>query len=371
MRAVESVWFRNFLNHLGLTKERYDNAITRTTSGKKINKLSDNPTEMAHVMTLRGRLAQIAQFDRNINSGEKSLAAAETALDATVKHIHQVASLASQGATETNTGEQRRIIADQIDLIRNALVDIANTQIDGKYVFAGSNTTVQPFVIEADGITITYRGNEEFIETQADFSVRVATNIPGSQVFTSTVTGPGSIVAIDASGTELTFDNDISGLLGIGDMIVINGESRVISAVNSPFSVTIEEPFSTTPTIPSPWQYNSEPNRIDIFQRLNDLSAALRADDTAAIGDSVASMKQVSNHLNSALGHIGNRRGHLQEIKQLLRDFKITLTAQMSSMEDADMATAISDLAREEIGLSALLRSGARINRVSLMDFFG
>ncbi len=369
MRAVESVWFRNFLHNLGLSKERYDSAVTRTTSGKKLNKLSDNPADMAQVMTLRGRLAQISQFDRNINSGEKSLAAAESALNNSVKHIHQVVSLAAQGASGLTSHEQRRIIADQVDLIRDALLDIANTQIDGKFVFSGSNTTIRPFVL-SEG-TVSYRGNDQYVEAQADFSVRVATNIPGSQVFTATRIGPGTLLSVDGSGTGLTFDTDISGLLNVGDLININGENRVITSISSPFSVVLESPFSETPLTPSQWSYNRDPGQVDLFQRLADLSAALRNDDTEAIGNSISTMKEVSNSFNSALGHIGNRRGHLQEIKQLLRDFSLTLTTQMSGMEDADMAAAITDLANEEIGLSAMLRTGARINRVSLMDFLG
>ena len=302
MRPVESVWYRNFLYNLQITKTRYDDAITRSTSGKKLNTLSDNPSDMAYVLTLRSKVDQINQFNKNIDTGINYLSSAETAINSTVNLIYRVISLAEQGASDTSQGQPREILAEEIDEIRNAILNYSNTQVMGKFMFSGSATDTEPFTLNAGTGQIDYNGNDDEINIQADFSIQVATNIPGNQVFGGT---------------------------------------------GAPAGV------------------------VDIFQRLSDLRDHLNADDTVAIGNDISTMHEIVEQLNEALGQIGTRTAHLRQIKGMLRDFQNALKEKMSSLEDADMAKAISDLTKEEVGLQSTLQVAARINKISLMNYLG
>ncbi|HNX97391.1 MAG TPA: hypothetical protein PKK12_06900, partial [Candidatus Aminicenantes bacterium] len=75
MRAVDSIWQRNFLVNLGLTKERYDSALSQTTTGKKVINFSDSPSDAAMILALKNQSGQITQFERNIAAGTKYLRA--------------------------------------------------------------------------------------------------------------------------------------------------------------------------------------------------------------------------------------------------------------------------------------------------------
>ncbi len=310
MRPVESNWYRDFLYNLTNTKTRYDKNISQSTSGKKLTHLSDNPSDMAYVLSLRSKISQINQFNDNIESGFGFLKTAESALNSVQNTMYSVVTLAEQGASDTNDAQARSVLADRINAIRDEIMGYANTEVMGKFVFGGSTTNTQPYTKGADfltgGITtpgtITYNGNNEDIEIQADFSVTVASNIPGSQVF--------------------------------GD----NG------AAQPPY---------------------------DIFQRLSDLVLHLRQNDTAAIGNDISNMNQLLNQIGDGLSNYGNKTSQLTQIQGLLKSFKTSLTAKMSSLEDADMAETISNLSREEIALQAALQSGARIQRYSLMNYLG
>lgn len=304
VRPVESNWYRDFISNLTRTKTRYDDAISQTTSGKKLNNLSDNPADMSYVLTLRNQIAQIDQFDKNINSAFGFLGASESALNKVQNLLANVVSLAEQGASESTGAEGRRLIAQSIDQIRDELLNYANTEIMGRYVFAGSATDTPPFIKAADtwdavnntwipGV-VTYQGNNDTIDIQADFSVTVATNVPGDQVFTT--------------------------------------------------------------------QY-------DLFGRLSTLIQALRTNDTATIGSQAGSMNELIDQISEAVGTIGNKTTHLSQIQGMLKSFKTSLQSRMSSLEDADMAEAISNLSREEVALQATLQTGARIQRFSLMNY--
>lgn len=303
MRPVEANWYRDFLYHLGNTKGRFDDAITQATSGKKLNHLSDNPADMAYVLTLRSKIGQIDQFERNIQSGKMFLNTSESALNQVMNSLYTVVGLAEQGASEQNGPDERNTLSDRIDQIRDEIMNYANTEINGKFIFAGSYTDTLPFTKAADTVLpsgaiepgdITYNGDGAALNVQADFSVTVQTNNPGNQVFT----GP-----------------------------------------------------------------------IDMFDRLQDLIVALRENDTPAIANQIGNFNEIIDQVAGTMGTIGNRTNHLNQIEGLLKNFKTSLVDKMSSLEDADMAEAISNLGREEVGLQAILQVGSRINRTSLMNF--
>jgi flagellar hook-associated protein 3 FlgL len=296
------MWYRSFLHNLTNTKTRYDEAISQTTSGKKLNYLSDNPSDMSYVLTLRSKLGQIDQYEKNINSAYGFLNTSESALDQVKTLFYSVVSLAEQGASEDNGPDERAAIADRVEAIREEIMNFANTEIMGKYIFAGSATDTPPFeydaVVPPPGrpYAVNYVGNSDDIDIQADFSVTITTNIPGDQVFT----GP-----------------------------------------------------------------------IDIFSRLADLIENLNNDDTTGIANDISNMNELINQMSESIGTIGNRTAHLQQIHGLLKNFKTSMQSKMSSLEDADMAEAVSNLAREEVGLQATLQSGSRIQRFSLMNYLG
>lgn len=305
MRTVEATMYRNFLVNLASTKARYNKAVTESSSGKKINNLSDDPANAAHALDLRSKIAQIDQFSRNIDSGSKFLNTAESALNAVTTNLYRVITLAEEGATEVNDAAARATIAEQIDLIRDSILDIANTQIMGVYVFSGSSTDTMPYIkdpAEADPDTILYQGNNDTIEIQANFSVQIQTNLPGSEVF-----GANGMAA--------------------------------------------------------------PPH--DIFARLANLRDALLANDTAVITAETGSMNDLIDQIGAGLGRIGNFSSHMNDTKGILTGYRTALLEQVSSLEDANMAEALSNLTKEEVGLSANLQVGARINQISLLNYLG
>ncbi|MGE5343865.1 MAG: flagellar hook-associated protein FlgL [Candidatus Omnitrophota bacterium] len=308
MRPVESNWYRDFIFNLTNTKTRYDKTVSETTSGKKLTKLSDNPSDMAYVLSLRSKINQIEQFDKNIESGLSFLNTAKSALSSVQNELSSIIGIAEQGASETIGASERLTLANQVDQIRDQMLNYANTEIMGKYVFSGSATDTPPYTKGADVLvggvtrpgTITYNGNDEEIEIQADFSVTVSTNTPGSQIFGN--------------------------------------------------SVAAQPPY-------------------DIFARMADLVQHLRSNDTTSLGNDVESLHELVNQLSGEMGNYGNRTAHLGDIKTMLKSFKSSIQAKISSLEDANMAESISNLSREEVALQAALQSGSRIQRYTLMNY--
>ncbi len=181
MRANESIWYRDALFYINLTKLRYDKAIQETTSGKKINKISDDPSGAAFALGLKDRRGQIEQFTKNLDTARIYLSNSEDVLNKVQNILNKAVTDASEGATDTMDISQKQLIANDIDQLRTQIMDLANTRVMNRYLFSGTLIDTQPFT-ETGGV-VSYNGNTNNIDVQIGYSIRVTTNLPGDQVF--------------------------------------------------------------------------------------------------------------------------------------------------------------------------------------------
>ncbi len=87
------------------------------------------------------------------------LTVVDTVLSDVVQMLSKVQSSALNGRGTTKTPEQRQAVAEELRGLRNALLDNFNTSFQGTYVFAGANSTTQPFATAADGSVDPYAGS--------------------------------------------------------------------------------------------------------------------------------------------------------------------------------------------------------------------
>ncbi len=143
------------------------------SSGKIYRRPSDAPVNLTHALGYRSELSDTKQFSRNIVFGQGWVQATETAMRQVQDRLARAHELAVEGANDTLNATDRRAIADEIKVILEEVVSIANTSIGGRYILAGSRTKgydngETPFMLDKEG-QVTYNGNEE------DFSIDIGT----------------------------------------------------------------------------------------------------------------------------------------------------------------------------------------------------
>jgi flagellar hook-associated protein 3 FlgL len=148
------------------------------SSGKRITDLSDDPVGLAQALDIKSTLSTIAQLERNIELGESWLKSAESALDSVQDLISEARALCVQMSTATTGEEERASAASSIQNTLDEIVSLANTEINGRYIFAGTLTDSIPF--NGDG---SYNGdNNEFtIKIGKDSTIAVGKD--GDAVF--------------------------------------------------------------------------------------------------------------------------------------------------------------------------------------------
>ncbi|WP_312470787.1 flagellar hook-associated protein FlgL [Neobacillus sp.] len=185
-RVTQGILNQNMLNNLQVNNramEKYQNQIT---TGKKVTKPSDNPVTVVRGMTYRSSLNDIEQYKRNADDGLAWMTTTDDALNEVTSVMQRVRELTVKGLNETNDPSARYAIAEEINQLKEHLGEIANSQIAGKYIFAGTDTKNPPYNVDptAPGLPKEFRNtNHESLELQVGQTNIVQINVPGTNVF--------------------------------------------------------------------------------------------------------------------------------------------------------------------------------------------
>jgi len=159
MRVTNQIQQINALRNIFQITEDLFLANQRVATGKRINKPSDDPLGMQDTLTLRSSIAQIQQFGRNIDNNRLFLNTADTSLDSVGLAITRALELA-QGALGATSGAQTRSnTALEIQSILDQVIQEANTQVKGQFIFGGTNLLNPPYQANPFGLGAVYSGN--------------------------------------------------------------------------------------------------------------------------------------------------------------------------------------------------------------------
>ncbi|KWZ82951.1 flagellar hook-associated protein 3 [Heyndrickxia coagulans] len=134
----------NFLNNLNTSYSKLAKYQEQLSSGKKINKLSDDPLSAMKGISYRRTVAQVKQYEDNFAEASTWIESTNDGLDEANKVLQRIRELTVEGATDTKTPTDRQSIADEVEQLRDQLVNIANTKVNDKYIFNGTSTTEKP-----------------------------------------------------------------------------------------------------------------------------------------------------------------------------------------------------------------------------------
>ena len=127
------------------------------TTGRVINRPSDDPTGATSAMRIRTSLADQKQFVRNADNGLGWLNEIDAALSAVTDQVRRARDIALQGA---NTGAMgpaaREALAVEVDQILEGVVSTANATYLDRPVFAGITTDAAAYTLDPGTKVVTY-----------------------------------------------------------------------------------------------------------------------------------------------------------------------------------------------------------------------
>jgi flagellar hook-associated protein 3 FlgL len=143
MRISQRTMYLDHIKHMNNTLAAYMESNMQGATEKQVNRPSDDPAGMARILMYRSSIADISQYQRNLNTAEGWLSLADNMLsdgDSGASNlISQIRVLAEQGATGHMTAQNRLQIAVQVRELFGSLLNLANTRYEGKSIFAGQD----------------------------------------------------------------------------------------------------------------------------------------------------------------------------------------------------------------------------------------
>jgi len=114
---------------------------------------------------------------------------------------------------------------------------------------------------------------------------------------------------------------------------------------------------------------NGTPATDNVFAAVNSLLTALQANNSSAAVASIANLKAANDHLNQEVGYYGIGQARVNDNLTTISTALTSVRTDMSSLRDADMATAAVQLQELSVQQQAALSSRAKIGALSLFNF--
>ena len=153
-------------------------------TGNKYSKLSDNPADIARALSLESSMVSNMQFISNQEDAVTMLKYAETAMDKAVNIIQTIRTKVVYAGNGALDATAVAAIADEVDGLKQELLDTLNTKVAGKYIFGGTDTTTRPFVTDSSG-QIRYVGSDERIRYEIEQGLLGDVSFTGTDVMPS------------------------------------------------------------------------------------------------------------------------------------------------------------------------------------------
>jgi flagellar hook-associated protein 3 FlgL len=210
-------------------QQQYAQYSQQISSGDAITTVGQNPSGSAMILDFQSTINQNTQYLSSINTSMSYLQSASTAATSLGTNVTQLMQLAQEGMSGTQSTTSDQAIVAQVNSIYSSLVNLGNTQVQGKYVFGGSATSTQPFTAPvAPATAIQYNGNNSTINVTVGQNATTPTNIPGDTLFL----GGAAPASIGGSGDVFNATQSLATALASGDTAGIQTAYNDLKAIN-------------------------------------------------------------------------------------------------------------------------------------------
>lgn len=406
MRLSTSWMYQKSINTMLDQQSALAATQNQVTTQKRINVASDDPAGAGQVVSLNHILDANAQYSSTIDSANSRLATEQTSLTSVNNVLDSARSLALQGINGSLAGSDRQAVATQLTQLRDQLVQLANTtDSNGNALFGGTSTNTTPFEKNADG-SISYAGNSGQLMAAIGPGLKTATGDAGDALFMNIAAGNGSFVASAGSsntGSLVVGDNSVSDPVmwknasaasgGYVISFAAGGSWTAADAKGNPALDSSGKPVGGTYTDGQAISFNGATIALagtpaagdsvtlatggtqDIFSTLNNMIGALQSPGASntvlanTLNRQIESLDRSQASVTSAEVAIGGRMNTLQQQQSAYSDLAVTYQTALSSVQDVDVYTAISNLSLQSAALQASQQVFSQVKSLSLFNY--
>ncbi|MDQ1272087.1 MAG: flagellar hook-associated protein 3 FlgL [Planctomycetota bacterium] len=186
-RITQESMKRTTLSGININMKKMQEIQEKLSSGKQINRPSDDPSGARKVLGLKGEESQVQQYLDNVMATKEQINFTFNTLDGIYEILSQIKSLTIQASNDTLGQPERQVIAAELNELMESVLQNVNTDNNGRYIFSGTKTSTSPFSGTRDSngriSSVSYNGNNEEIKYQIGSNTYIQVNTPGGALF--------------------------------------------------------------------------------------------------------------------------------------------------------------------------------------------
>lgn len=303
------------LNTLLSQQNQLFNAYDKINNNEKFSNISENPIDATAVINLNNQLQKLEDYEKNITSATAQINVQDETFSTIVKKMQRIKELAIQAANGASGTDGIEACKTEIQQLKENIVSLANTQYNGIYIFAGANTSTQPYTLQDDG-SIVYSGTPS---TDPSFQRKLDI-------------AEGVSVNLNAAG------DSVFGYYNAGDP-------------------------TATPAV--------DPSGEGLFKVLGDLEAALNLEpaDTDKIREQLDNIDNATKNVSEIQSIYSASVSKMTMTQTNIENTKIVLKSQKQNLQEVDQVTAISEFIKQNYAYQASMQVFMQMQNMSLMNY--
>jgi flagellar hook-associated protein 3 FlgL len=345
-------------------KQRLDKLTNQASSGLVGNTYAGLGTGASTSLDLRPQIAKLQTWQNNVNAATGTISVAQSALGS-------IESIAANFYSQLNNLEG--VSSSEIDSIaanaRDALKEVAgllDTQDGGIYVFAGQDSGNPPvpnsdnilnsgFYTQISTAVSGLAANGAANTAKATFAV-AASNAAGTSPFSTFLSQPYAIVQAALPSMQVGQNHqETTGIPASANGLIPTSPPGATTIVGGPVSSTGSYMRDVLRALATIGSLTSSQANVQGFQQL--------------VQDTRISMIGAISALNEDSGVLGNVQSSINATQTQLSDTQTALTTQVSSAEDVDMASTLSQISLVQTQMQASYQLIVGMSGMSLVKF--
>lgn len=404
MRVTDLTKQNAIIRNIALNSEKLQDLSNNMATGKRIAKISNDPVGATQVQDHRTRISFFDTLQRNIQNNFIWLDRTEQEIAQTADLLQRAKVLILAQANASADEGTRRIAAEELQQITDAVFQAGNAKVGKLFIFSGSKTFTRPLehndpvhrvAARLDGRLGTWQRALFEGNSSRGYVVRITTPGPmgkarfkvsddGGESWSREKTLLPSIELVNEDGKpsdkvvlrhanltppegqrELIFPAGLEFIYRPQPPVKYNGNNdhRLVETgegILLPLNVTADDMFIARP---------DDPESVNVFDLLSSLKKALLDNDAPALEARLNEIDLAHEQVLENRAHVGSVRKEMEDRLKKLQDREFNKTQQLSELEDLDFAQAVVDMNVTDARHKASLDTAGRLIQPSLLQF--
>lgn len=158
MRVTSMMQGTQLLRNIRNNNSGITDLQNKLATGQRIHRPGDDPIGIGYLMRYNSELNRNEQFLENARTAMAYLDVMDSLMQQISDVLYRAQRLAQQGGTGTTTEDARLHIAAEVKHLKEQLVNIGNSNFNGRYLFNGQKTDQPPYTLDNAANDTTDRG---------------------------------------------------------------------------------------------------------------------------------------------------------------------------------------------------------------------